>query len=117
MDETTFHGITKIQIDAIQKRLAESEEEVKRRLKQEFSKKPHNTTKEMNMKVELKEEEKVEREYPWLGESKEGSIVLFVSWGSGVALKHSIHPKGEFLKCWDMKFFTPFNGEVVLSNE
>ncbi len=72
------------------------------------------------MKVEVIKEEITERTYPYLGESKQGVVVLFYSRVSGTVLKaddDSIFFVGEHCSSLREDNFTPLEGKITLQND
>ena len=59
-----------------------------------------------------------EIEYPFLGISKEGRIVLFRKFRIGIVIfapKNDVGSQGYFSETWDMVCFEPFTGSITLT--
>ena len=59
--------------------------------------------------------------YPWIGKAENGAVVLFTAPKVGIILKLNdgetpIYKLGEFITSFNMDYFTPFLGEITLSN-
>lgn len=64
-------------------------------------------------------------EYPWLGISKEGAIVLFINNNCGTVIGHSVlvkseqlsqWPLGHYSEIWYKPCFVEYAGTVTLEN-
>ncbi len=57
-------------------------------------------------------------EYPCLMQGKYGLVVLFVKEDCGVVVMQSdVYSLGYYAKDWATDTFTPFKGQIVLSND
>ena len=63
------------------------------------------------MKIDIIEKKKSNK-YPWIGIGSDDSMVLFTEDRKGVSLR-----TGLYLESWDMDFFKPFTGTIILSND
>jgi hypothetical protein len=66
------------------------------------------------MKVTVKEKS-IDKEYPWIGISNQGNIILFTKSGTGISLS-SAYADGSYTEGWQENLFKPFHGEITLSN-
>jgi len=70
------------------------------------------------MKVTVKEKSET-KEYPWIGITENGVIVLFFDFQKGIFItseNHNIYSLGEYRDNWTESNYKPFTGEIVLSN-
>lgn len=72
------------------------------------------------IKSEVKNEKKISREYPYLGQFRDGEIVLFVAPKTGFTIRQGtpiINGIGHFADTWGESDAEIFTGEITLSNE
>ena len=58
--------------------------------------------------------------FPRLMKSKQGSVILFINYGSGTVLyasKEGPNSFGEFSNSWNMSLFSDYHGVITLSND
>lgn len=76
-----------------------------------------------NMKtIVVDNKESKEIEYPWLGVTSDGLVVLFHDKNCGIVVyKPTDYPcpnkLGDYHATWQMVFFEPFTGTLTLSND
>ncbi len=68
------------------------------------------------MKVEVKVSEEKPK-YPYIGISKNKTIILFVGTNLGTVLESNQWPIGNYSYHWCEEDFKPFEGEITLSND
>lgn len=69
------------------------------------------------MKIEVKNPESKEIEYPCLMEDTLDTIVLFTKKSVGTVVASKAYSLGYTSKDWPMRIFKPFKGKITLSND